>query len=105
MTVREVPPVAVGEVARKGIAAGTTRGTCEDLGTRSNVVLFLQAAVGEVDLEEGAIGTVTIWELDALGIWKRGTAIASNDEVRAHGVELMAHQVKISESRHDQWHT
>jgi len=97
LAIREVATVAVGEVACKDITAGRTRNRCEDLGTRSNVVLFLEAAIEDVDLEEGVVSTVATRELDALGLWKRGTAIAINHEVRAHGVELMAHQNKILE--------
>lgn len=68
--------------------------TCdEDFRTRGNVILLLEAAVPEVDLEEGVIGEVATWELDALGVWKRGTAIAGNVKVRAHGVKLTACQI------------
>ena len=85
--------VAVGEIACKDITAGMRRTTYgEDSRTWGNVILFLEAAVEEVDLEEGVIGTVATWELDALGLWKREPAIAGDVEVRAHGEKLMAHQ-------------
>lgn len=88
--------VAAGEIACKDITAGRRRTTCgEDSRTRGNVILFLEAAVEEVDLEEGVIGKVATWELDTLGLWKREPAIAGDVEVRAHGEKLMAHQ-KIS---------
>lgn len=83
--------VVAGEIACKGITTDTRRNTCEDLRTRSNVVLFLEAAVEEVDLEERVVGTVATWELNALGVWKRATPIAGYDEIRAHWEELMAH--------------
>ena len=96
LAVGEVTTVAVGEVARKGITAGTTRGRGKDWGTRSDVVLLLEAAVEEVDVEEGVIGAVATWELDALGLWERGAAVTGDDEVGAHGIELTAaHQDNV----------
>ena len=86
--------VAPGEIACKKITASMSRTTCdEDPRTRGSVILFLEATVPEVDLEGGVIGAVATWELDALVVWKRGTAIAGNVEVRAHGVKLTAHQI------------
>jgi len=74
--------------------------TCdEDFRTRGNVILLLEAAVPEVDLEEGVIGAVATWEFDALGVWKRGTAIAGNVEVRAHGVKLRVVILGIMQSQ------
>ena len=89
-----VAAVAAREVARKGVAAVSGRARGVDRRPWGNVVLFLEATVEEVDVEEGVIGTVATWELNALCVWERGTAVAGNVEVGAHGVELMtaAHQ-------------
>lgn len=97
LAVGEVATVAAGEIARKGITAGMRRITCKDPRTRSNVVLFLEAAVPDVDLHGGVTGNIATWELDALGVWKRATAIAGYVKIRAHWVELMTHQNKMSE--------
>ena len=92
--VGEVTTVAPGEIACKYITAGRRMTTCdEDFRTRGHVILFLEATVPEVDLEEGVIGVVATWELNALGVRKRRTTIAGNVEVRAHGVKLTAYQI------------
>jgi len=88
VAVGEVTTVAVGEVARKVITAGAAGRSGEDWGTRSDVGLLLEAAVEEVDVEEGVVGAVATRELNAFGLWERGTAVTGNDEVGAHGVEL-----------------
>lgn len=100
MAVGEVTTVAVGEVARKVITTGTAGRSGEDWGARSDVVLLLEGAVEEVDVEEGVIGAVAARELNAFGFWERGTAITGDDQVGAHGVELpAAYQDAISECK------
>jgi hypothetical protein len=87
----------MGEVARKGITAGTTRGKGVGSGPRSDILLLLEGAVEDVDAEVGVVSAVATGELDALRLWERGGAVAGNDEVGAHGVELTAaHQDDIS---------
>jgi hypothetical protein len=90
LAVGMVAAVAAGKVAREGIAAGRARCRGVDWRAGSNIVLFLEAAVEKVDVEEWIIGTIATWELDPLRLWERGTAITINNEVGAHGVELTA---------------
>ena len=98
VAVGEVTTVAVGEVACEVITAGTAGRSSEDWGTRGDVVLLLETAVEEVDVEEGVISVVATWELDAFGLGERGTTVTGDDGVGAHGVELTAaYQDTVSE--------
>jgi len=50
-------------------------------------------------VEKGVIGTVTTWELDAFGLWKREPAIAGDVEVRAHGEKLRVIVLGVMQSQ------
>jgi hypothetical protein len=84
----EVAAVAVGKVARKGITASTTGSRGVRPGSRSDIFPLLEGAVPDVDMEVRVIRMVAAGEPDPLRLWERGTTVAGDGEVGAHGEEL-----------------